>query len=89
MTMLVTFILQNSPMMEKLFRIPDLVAGNLCPTLLVVMNNIDVGQKVGYESIVNDRALLHLTYTVTRIESGCIAWLNLKNYQIKTNYEQA
>lgn len=53
------------------------------------MNNIDVGQKVEYESIVNDSALLHLTYTVTRIESGCIAWLNLKNYQIKTYYEQA
>lgn len=35
MTMQVNFILRNSTMMEKLLAIPDLVAGNLYPTLPV------------------------------------------------------
>lgn len=66
--MQVNFILQNSPMMEKLLAIPDLVAGNLCPTLPVCMNRIDVGSKVQYDSIVNDSAALHLSYRVTKVK---------------------
>ena len=69
--MQVNFTLQNSPMMEKLLAIPDLVAGNLCPTLPVCMN-----------SIVNDSAVLHLSYRVTKVEKGCIAWLDLENFKI-------
>ena len=82
MTMQVNFILQNSPMMEKLLSIPDLVAGNLCPKFPVCMNRIDVGSKVQYDSIVNDSAVLHLSYRVTKVEKGCIAWLDLENFKI-------
>lgn len=82
MAMQVNFILKNSPMMEKLLSIPDLVAGNLCPTLPVCMNRIDVGSKVQYDSIVNDSAVLHLSYRVMKVEKGCIAWLDLENFKI-------
>ena len=82
MMMQVNFILQNSPMMEKLLAIPDLVAGNLYPTLPVCMNRIDVGSKVQYDSIVNDSAILRLSYRVTKVERGCIAWLDLGNFKI-------
>lgn len=82
MTMQVNFILQNSPMMEKLLAIPDLVAGNLYPTLPVCMDRIDVGSKVEYDSIVNDSAVLHLSYRVAKVEKGCIAWLDLENFKI-------
>lgn len=80
--MQVSLILQSSPMMEKLLAIPDLVAGNLCPTLPVCMDRIDVGSKVEYDSIVNDSAVLHLSYRVTKAEKGCIAWLDLENFKI-------
>lgn len=82
MTMQVNFILQSSPVMEKLLSIPDLVAGNLCPTLPVCMDRIDVGSKVEYDSIVNDSAVLHLSYRATKVEKGCIAWLDLENFKI-------
>lgn len=82
MTMQVNFILQSSPMMEKLLTIPDMVAGNLCPTLPVCMDRIDVGSEVEYDSIVNDSAVLHLSYRVTKVEKGCIAWLDLENFKI-------
>lgn len=80
--MQVNFILRSSPMMEKLLAIPDLVAGNLCPTLPVYINRIDVGSKVQYDSIVNDSAVLHLSYRVTKVEKVCIAWLDLENFKI-------
>lgn len=80
--MQVNFILQNSPMMEKLLAIPDLVAGNLYPTLPARMNRIDVGSEVEHNSIVNDSAVLHLSYRVTKVEKGCIAWLDLENFKI-------
>lgn len=82
MTMQVNLILQSSPMMEKLLAIPDLVAGNLCPTLPVCMNRIDVGSKVQHNSVVNDSAVLHLSYRVAKVEKGCIAWLDLENFKI-------
>lgn len=80
--MQVNLILQSSPMMEKLLAIPDLVAGNLCPTLPVCMNRIDVGSKVQHNSVVNDSAVLHLSYRVAKVEKGCIAWLDLENFKI-------
>ena len=80
--MRVNLILQNSSVMEKLLSIPDLVSGNLCPTLPVCMDRIDVGSKVEYDSIVNDSAVLHLSYRVTKVEKGCIAWLDLENFKI-------
>lgn len=82
MTMQANFILQNSPMMEKLLAIPDLVAGNLYPTLPVCMNRIDVGSKVQHNSILNDGAVLYLSYRVTKVEKGCIAWLDLESFKI-------
>lgn len=82
MTMQVNLILQSSPMMEKLLATPDLVAGNLCPTLPVCMNRIDVGSKVQHNSVVNDSAVLHLSYRVAKVEKGCIAWLDLENFKI-------
>lgn len=81
MTMQVNFILRSSPVMEKLLSIPDLVAGNLCPTLPVCMDRIDVGSKVQHNSILNDGAVLHLSYRVTKVEKG-IAWLDLENFKI-------
>lgn len=42
----------------------------------------DVGSKVEYDSIVNDSAVLHLSYRVTKVEKGCIAWLDLENFKI-------
>lgn len=80
--MQVNFILQSSPMMEKLLAIPDLVVGSLCPTLPVCMNRIDVGSKVQHNSILNDGAVLYLSYRVTKVEKGCIAWLDLENFKI-------
>ena len=45
------------------------------------MNRIDVGSKVQHNSILNDGAVLHLSYRVTKVEKG-IAWLDLENFKI-------
>lgn len=82
MAMQVDLMIQNSPVMEKLLQIPGLVVGNICPSNPASMDGIDVGKTLEYESIVDDRALLHLDYKVAAIENGCTAKLILEDFKI-------
>lgn len=65
----VFFEIHPSPAMDRLLRIPELVVGNVCPMLPVSSRTITKGSAVEYDSIVNDRARLHLVYRVTDIDN--------------------
>lgn len=65
----VFFEIHPSPAMDRLLRIPELVVGNICPMQPVSSRAITKGLSVEYDSIVNDRARLHLVYRVTDIDN--------------------
>ena len=82
MAMQVNLMIQNSPAMDEVLQIPGLVVGNICPSNPASMEGIDVGKTLEYESIVDDRALLHLDYRVAAVENGCIVRLILEDFKI-------